>query len=150
MVRVHLLLQKLNTMKLKTFNPDVLPRMTGKQTMPRLSIHLKSGMFSFNEAACKLLNVDIGDQVQIYQDEESPENWYIAKVQEDGFGLGRKGSGSKGTYFCCTALARLILASAECEDIDKTSVNIPIAGEPTKLGKQTLYGLLVIALKRQS
>lgn len=133
-------------MKLKTFNPEVLPKMTGKSQQPFMSIHLKSGMLSMNYVACELIGLEPGDQVEIYQDEEDGENWYIAKVKEGGWKLNQKDS-SKGLYFVNKKLSTLIMESVDAHP-SRPGVRLPIAGQPTKLGKQTLFGILAIAAKR--
>lgn len=133
-------------MKLKSFNPEVLPKMSGKQFQPFMSIHIKSGMLSINGVACDLIGLVKGDHVEVYQDEDDAENWYIAKVKEGGWELNQMDS-SKGLYFANKQLCTLILASVDAHP-SKPGARLPIAGEPTKLGKQTLFGILAIAAKR--
>lgn len=134
-------------MKLKSFNPEVLPATTGPKQKQAMSIHIKSGLFSLNGAVCKLMELDNGDQVEIYQDEQDPENWYIAKVKEGGFRLRGKTARSGSLFFSNRKLCDLILESVDAKP-SKPGVRLPIAGQPTKLGKQTLFGILAIAAKR--
>lgn len=136
-------------MKLKTFNPDVLPNIYGKNQQPRISLHFKSGLISINEVACEMIGLKPDDYVEVYQDEEDPENWYLAKTNKSGWVLRPQNKGAKGLRFSNKELCRLMMDSVGAKP-STPGVRIPIAGEPTKLGKQTLYGLLVIAAKRQS
>lgn len=133
-------------MKLKSFNPEVLPATTGRQFTPFVSIHMKSGMFGINGVACEIIGLKKGDLVEVYQDEEDPENWYLAKVKEGGWTLSQKYN-STGLFFCNKQLCVLIIDSVGAE-LSKPGVRLPLAGEPTKLGKQTLFGILAIAAKR--
>ena len=134
-------------MKLKNFNPTLLPKMSDIQQQPRVSLHLKSGMFSINGVGCELIGLEKGDQIELYQDEEEPENWYIAKVKEGGWTLNQKGAGSTALFFCNRQACRLMMESV---DVVPTTpgVKLPIAGQPTKNGKQLLHRILVIAAKR--
>lgn len=111
-----------------------------------MSIHIKSGMLSINGVACDLIGLVKGDHAEVYQDEDDAENWYIAKVKEGGWELMKKDA-SQALYFANKQLCMLILESVEA-DINKKGIRLPIAGEPTKLGKQTLFGILAIAAKR--
>lgn len=134
-------------MKLKSFNPEVLPVTTGPKQKPALSIHISSGLFTINGSACELIGLVKEDQVEVYQDEQDSENWYIAKVKEGGFQLRSNSEGTRSLFFSSKQLCTLILASVDAHP-SKPGVRLPIAGQPTKLGKQTLFGILAIAAKR--
>lgn len=133
-------------MNLKHYNPETLPTGRGAHGLPRVNI-TRVGRFSFNKPAMQLLSIGDNDQVEFYQDEGDPQNWYISKVDKGGFVLKAKIGNGNELVFYKKALAEVILESVDVK-LTKPSVSLPIAGEPTKLGKQTLFGILAIAAKR--
>lgn len=131
-------------MKLKTFNLEnsTIPR--GLKP-PRVNINLESGLISISKQATALMSLEPGDQVEILQDEDNLQDWYICKVDTGGFTL--RDTPNSNLVFNSKAIVRAILESVDAK-IEKQSVSLPIAGQPTKLGKQTLFGILAIAAKR--
>ena len=132
-------------MKLIEFNPETLPseKSAGQKTLPFMSIGFRSGLFSIGKPTVELMKLKPGDQVQIVQDEDEADNWYIEKVKSGGYTLRSKGD-APTLYFNSAPLAKVI---AEFMDIDGTSCRIPVAGQPTDFEKRKFYGLLLIGAK---
>lgn len=132
-------------MKLIEFNPETLPSNgSGQSQLPRLSVSFKNGVFSINGPACDLIKVKAGDQVQLLQDEETPENWYIEKVKTGGYTLREKEGTTSPRFFNSTQLAHCI---KEFLETNGKSCRVPIAGEVTEFDKRKLYGLLISGAK---
>ena len=125
-------------MKLSTFNTTNAQRYT--RTEPFVSF-MKTGLILLNKPAALLLGVEPGDQVQFLQDTENPTDWYIEKVNEDGFTLRRNAAGG------------LILNSLPIKKIMFESVGYDAAqgkvtiGEQVQMGKRILYTLVTAKLK---
>lgn len=124
-------------MKLKEFNPENTTS-DGRQRKPGGSINVKTGLFSINGAGCAMVGITAKDQVQLLQDQEDPEVWYIEKVKSGGFSLRGKGD-AQLLSFNSSPLIRML-----SDSIGATAGNIGylIAGQPTKFEKRTFHGLL--------
>lgn len=133
-------------MKLKTFSPATIPTSggPGKSKVPAIGLSIKAGVFRLNSRACELLNLAAGDEVQIHQDEEDAENWYIEKVKSEGYKLRENKKLTPGLSFNSTFTAKQI---AESVSFSGTGGKILIAGQPTKFDKRLLYGLLLTSLR---
>lgn len=128
-------------MNLTIFNKETMPQGTfgtGWAKSPAITIGQK-GLLKINYAAGELLDVKEGDRVSIAQDEENPADWYITK-DPNGYEL-RLGSDKKSYLFNNIALSKTIY---ECFELsaETKSVRWLIAGQPTKVGKQTYFGIL--------
>lgn len=97
-------------MKLKSFNPETLP--VSSKGKPAMYINSKAGMFHISATAAEKLELKEGDSIELHQDEEQPQDWYLSKTKK-GFGLRnkKKGSDEQGLNFNNTALAKLIFES---------------------------------------
>ena len=92
-----------------------------------------------NKAAMELTGFIDGETVAVAQDEENPSDWYIFKSKE-GFPLRLVADGT-GLQFNNATLAGTIYESFGIGR-DKKSVRFLLAGQPTKSGKDVLWGLL--------
>jgi hypothetical protein len=72
-------------MKLKVFNTTNITSISNRDKKPFIQVNNKVGIFNINNSAADLLDLKDGDMVQLLQDEENPEDWFIEKVKEDGF-----------------------------------------------------------------
>ena len=82
--------------------------------------------------------------MQLLQDEDDPENWYLQVVKSDGFVLREKQSGNyKNLVFASTALVRLVFESVAYEG----KSGRVLIGEPIKHGKATLHTLITLKLR---
>lgn len=67
-------------MKLKSYNAtNCQARILG--TFVTIS---KSGMLSISSEACRLIGIKDNTKVEFFQDEESPEDWYIGLSKAEG------------------------------------------------------------------
>ncbi len=64
---------------------------------PSLSIH-KSGVLRLNKTAVTALDFKHGDAFEVLQDEENPQDWYIAKTTNENALIWRKDS--SGAMLC--------------------------------------------------
>src|SRR5690554_7282585 len=86
----------------------------------------KGGIFRFNKRAIHDLHVVPGIKVNLLQDSEHPEDWYIElTTEESGMPVGLK-SGNQLT-FCNATAAREIYNSLNIKN--RKSVTIPLAAE---------------------
>lgn len=69
----------------------------------------KDGKFYLNKQAVRMIDLNQGDRVMCYQDNDEKDNWYIAKTDsEEGFKiLGTSNSGG-GLHFHSVGMARKI------------------------------------------
>lgn len=128
-------------MKLRTFNATNIQKGT-KNLKPFIYINAVSGVISMNRGACDMLGVREGDGVQMPQDEDDPENWFIEKSKKDGFIL--RGNGNKtAMMFNCSGLVRQI-----CKSMGYTGRGARIhIGEEVTFGKLTMFTLITAPLK---
>jgi hypothetical protein len=47
----------------------------------------KSGLISFSRGALNLIGLQPGDKIKFFQSKKSPKEWYLAKVENEGFTL---------------------------------------------------------------
>lgn len=134
-------------MKLKEFNANnCFSSKRRSEGAPCIAINVKVGLFRFNKPATELLGLDEGDQVLFHQDEEDPENWYIEKVDKNGFEVRIKAAIGKGVLFNNTALARQIFSSVLFNGLSGKCL---LAGQPTEFKKRKLFGLITSNLRNQ-
>lgn len=97
-------------MKLKSYNPETLP--VSSKGKPAMYLNSKAGMLHISAAAAEKLGLKEGDFIELSQDEDEPQDWYLSKTKK-GFGLRnkKKGSAEQGLIFNNTALTKLIFES---------------------------------------
>lgn len=95
-----------------------------------IRINRKSAI-AISKDAVVMMELSAGDTVGFFQDDEEPYDWYIAKDPE-GFTLRDNGK-SSGLSFNSTALAKMLLDSAELED---RSYKFKIANEYTPVDNE--------------
>jgi hypothetical protein len=125
-------------MNLTVFSAETLPQSTTTKCDPRVSF-TKTGMISFNQHACDLMGLQVGDRFALTQDEDNPQDWYVFKSPA-GFPLKAKAKES-GLKFNHTALRATILGCFDL-DLDRT-YNYGIAKTPTVLDKVKYWGILI-------
>jgi hypothetical protein len=132
-------------MKLKLFNANNLPSIrVGK---PYIRMNSKTGLVAINSKASEILGIGYSDMVHFFQNEEEEEegDWFIEKVQKDGFALRYKENQGHVHVFNSTQLVRLIFQSVGYEGI-KGQILI---GEPVKNGKHTMFTLITAGLRNE-
>ena len=90
-------------MKLLQFNKT---NMGGRIGDPNIRFNRK-GAITISKAAAEGIGLDDQCAVAIFQDEEAPEDWYLAKVKDGGFAL--RGSESGSLIFNSAAMAKTVL-----------------------------------------
>jgi hypothetical protein len=133
-------------MKLKQFNQKTLPKQVGGAgaKTPRVSFG-KAGTITFNEPACKLLELLETSKVTLSQDEDNVDNWYFYIDEVNGFAL-RKGYDKKGFMFNHSLLVKEVVNFFEL-DVDATQ-NFMIAGKATQVkGNPTKYWGIIKPVK---
>lgn len=128
-------------MKLKTFNAYNMQK-GAKNFRPFITLNIKSGVITVNRGAAELMGIKQGDGVQLHQDEDDPESWYIEKTKNGGFNLRHNKSKTTLMFNNCS-LVREIFQSMEYH-ANKTKISI---GEEITVGKQTIFTLITAPLK---
>lgn len=132
-------------MKLKTFNPLTTPVARGQHTKaPSIHVNIKTGLFTLNKTAAELIGVIDGNMVQIHQNEDDPQEWFIEKVKKDGFIV--RANSKEGIVFSYlfnnATIARMIFQAMKT---DKTSGRV-IVGEEVKVDGHKLFTLVTASL----
>lgn len=124
-------------MKLKKYDStNCVGLRTNKE--PLITFNLR-GIISLNESALLLMDLSPGDAFSLLQDEDEPNDWYIAK-DSNGFTLRNFGK----TKSCATNSKALVQIFIKCIDKSGTGVlRVKIAKDPTKVGKEKYYGILL-------
>lgn len=133
-------------MKLKIYDSSLNEGATTKRT-PCINVCPRNGSFSLNKSAMELTGFKTGDFVSLVNDEDAPDDWYIVKDPK-GFMLKSKenSKGEPGTLiFRCTALATIVVSSLKLPEA--SSYSILMAGQPTKIDKNTYWGVLMISAR---
>ena len=127
---------------MKVFNLNTLPKQNGGNgpKQPRVTFG-KSGIISFNPAACALLELKPDSKIALSQDEEEPDNWYFYLDKEAGYTV-RAGYDKKGCLFNHAVLGKEVTKYFELAE-DATH-NFKIAGQSTiiKNDKTKYWGII--------
>lgn len=92
-------------MKIKKFTPENTPS-TSRRGVVQISFN-RSGLISISPALSEQMELDENSCISIMQDEESPEDWFVAK-DADGFAL-RANANAKGYNFNSAGLVSAVL-----------------------------------------
>jgi hypothetical protein len=127
-------------MKLKIYDSS-LSGGSSVTKLPCMNVCPGNGTITLNSAARTLTGYKHGDTVALFNDEESPEDWYIGKDQ-NGFVLKAKDEqlDSSMLQFRCTALTQTLVESLKLPAAN--SYSILMAGQPTKIAKNVYWGIL--------
>ena len=102
-------------MKFKVFNS--VNTKTEKRKHPAIfGFNTKSGVLSINKEACEMIGLDDTQTIEMVQNEDEPNDWYIiiAKDQKNGIALRNNKTGS--ILFQSVVLARKIAESVGFTD----------------------------------
>lgn len=113
-------------MKLQEFN---VSNSRTKQPKGSPRIRLQSdGSMTFNTAASALMDIGKETRVKLFQDNDSPKDWYIRLVvTQDGFPLTKNNARGKTLTFHCRVLADKICESMGVKPNTFRSISIPLA-----------------------
>lgn len=129
-------------MKLKVFNSVTVPKVNTKGRVGFISVYFKSGVFSINKPAAAHLGLKENNQVQLLQNEDEPQNWYLEKVTSNGFVL-RSSKDSGALLFNSCPMAAELRAAVNCKN---KSGRILIGERVTALKGRNVYELVTAAL----
>jgi hypothetical protein len=128
-------------MNLKTFNATNVASI--REMRPFIGLNQKTGLFNFNRAACDMIGLQDGDQIQFHQDADNEETWYLEVVTDSGFILRKKDNVTSGLLFNNTQMVRKIFQSmAYVENGGRILI-----GEVIENKKQKLITLVTASLK---
>lgn len=128
-------------MKLNFFSSETFPNYKRENSSPKVSFG-KSGVISFNDAACTLIGIAEKSKITLAQDEEDAANWYFFIDEEHGYPL-RIGYDKKGVIFNHVGMIRAFYGAF---GLDIQTRQFLIAGQHTIIkGSKTKYwGIIVI------
>lgn len=133
-------------MKLKTFNiENCKMARQGRVSKPSIYLSQKSGLFKVNKAGIDLMDLKVGQQVVLHQDETEEGDWYLEIVKDGGFPV--RSSKKNKTEVVVFNSKRLSVAIAESVAFIKNCGTILLPKEPVKFEKRTLWPLLTSCLK---
>lgn len=132
-------------MELKFFNTSNM-KSAGRAGQPTLRV-TRGGYIGLSKAAVDPMDFKAEDKVSLVQDQETPEDWYLVKDQENGFIL-RESSGSGSLAFNSSVMGKAMLDSLDCPD---DSVRFKVVTEPveheTEGGVIKLFPILTASAK---
>lgn len=134
-------------MKVKIMNPETLPRSSTRETTPYVRLHFQ-GVITISTGTCKLLSITKGDGIIFIQDEDNPEDWYLAK-SKDGYKATGKGKDKDKTPFTLNhqGVRRAILISAKLS-LTERSIKLKVANIPTQIGDIIAHAILTASGKK--
>lgn len=133
-------------MKLREFNSQNC--LAVKNVVPSISGNLKSGIVRLNKGLVALLKLNNGSPVVFTQDEESPEDWYIA-TKEGGlsFRKDRSGGSSRDNDVLVANSMYLVKSIVKSLDIPLLSFRMYVGTEPTEIEGILYYPIITKSWK---
>ena len=107
---------------------------------PIISIYPKYGFIKINSRACELMVLKAGQRVILVQDEDSPEDWYIAKTEQiSGFTV-HQHKDQNNLIMTSKKMCHLILSSLGI--LESRPTHFLMAESPTITKDYQLFALL--------
>jgi hypothetical protein len=130
-------------MKLKIYNTtNSKISVTGKAT---IRVNERAGLLTFSKAAAELIGImEIGSSIEICQDEDSPEDFFVYKsATPEAFSLRIKGTNAP--TFNCTKLATLLLDKGQEKKhtIPQKRAESFMIGSPQEIDGQTMHLIIL-------
>jgi|688.fasta_scaffold687957_3 hypothetical protein len=100
----------------------------------------RKGASNISKKAQEMMGLKEGDSVAIYQDNDNPADWYMAK-DKDGFQCRRN---TAGLMFNSAMIANSIL---DCFSYEGKSFSFLIGSEPLMQGKQELWPIITASIQ---
>lgn len=128
-------------MNLNKFNKE---NMAGLRTGECCIRFNKAGACTISQAAVIELGLQSGDKIAIFQDQDTPEDWYMMVGDAGGFPLRDTGKDSKALAFNSAIMAKTIMDAFGM--VDNKSVSFKLATEPTHVETQAWGGVKLYAI----
>jgi hypothetical protein len=123
-------------MKLKTFNRKDC-NMGANEKRPLIGFE-KTGIIRLNRKLCEALNIEIGDKINILQDQESPRDWYIELTKaEHGLVMRKHNTGA----LCCNAKAIVAEIQRSLGVVINKSMNYRVSTQPA-VDETNIYAII--------
>lgn len=124
-------------MKLKKLDRVSAPPFDNKQ--PTVTLR-KKGVCNINSALAELMKLKTGGSVALFQDENEPDNWYIAKDSKDGFAVRQSyDKQSTSVMFNASGAVKQIF---EHFNYEETSARCVVGKEPVKDNGFALFPIM--------
>ena len=123
-------------MKLRKFNRKDCNCATG-DGMGYITIE-KGGIIRLNRKAAELLNLKIGDKLDVLQDEERTKDWYLAKTSDENGLVMRRHSDSGSICSNAKVIADTIRKSL---NVEQKTLRFRIAPQPAE-ESSNIYAIL--------
>ncbi len=129
-------------MKIKRFSREN----TGQHHIGKPTVHIsKTGLISFSRNSVESLNLKQNDRVELIQDEDNPQDWYVVTVENEGGFILRKGTYGQ-LLFNSSMVVDLIQKSLPLE-LRKDSLTFLIASQPEEIEGEKIYAILTSSIK---
>lgn len=123
-------------MKLKTFNQSNLP--TNPVGKPTIRFSMPSGLVTFSGIAGVNLGLTKETRVELCQNEDVPEDWYVHLTEdESGFAL-RNRDNDKNFTFNAVAMVKKVLTSVGVEK----AASFIISNNPEEISGEKYYYII--------
>ena len=131
-------------MKLKIH--DLSNVKAGISGVPAIRVALKGGGISMNRKLVSELKLAHGDKIIFAQDEERPQDWYMATTASDtGFILRQQNK--RGLHFNSAGLAEKIEKSLKQDFSGKRSIQMIVGLEPIENAGSNLFPIITKSAK---
>lgn len=138
-------------MNMNFFNSETtpVPKKEKKARLPLMAVSFKAGLFSFNNQAGALLHLNGDSRIELGQDSENIDKWFLALNTQKGFPLrvkSLKEDTITGHCFNNTPLSRRI---QDAFQISGKSCRLIIGDTPVKYNSIELWPLSLVPVEEK-
>lgn len=126
-------------MKLKEFNSQNSSFI--KTGEPTISCNVKAGLMNLSAELCKSMKLEADDRVSVLQDEDTPQDWYLAASKE-GFKLRKDRDDKSGNTALSFNNTITVKAIAKSLGIESNYFKCRVGDEPVILGKGKYFPII--------
>ena len=126
-------------MKLKAYTPEVINPFTRNNSI-HIGLHY-TGRILLSKGLTDLMGLKAGDNITIFQDEEEPTDWYLAKTKKGGFPVSGRG-GKHSYYLNSSEMVRKIFGSLNYREL---SGSMFVGAEPVEAN---IFPMITSSLKK--
>ena len=112
--------------------------------MPYVTLE-KNGIIRLNRIACELLEITIGEKLNVLQDEDRPKDWYLEKTSDEDGLIMRKHS-SSGSI--CSNSKPITVLMRNSIGIQQQSVRFRLATQSLN-GENKVYAILTSSINKE-